>query len=183
MLKYILLGFLNYSPMTGYELKQRIDRSTTHFWHAKLSQIYVTLKMLEEEGSVSSSIHEQQDRPDRRVYTLTPEGKKDFLAWLAEPYHELSPKKETLVLKMFFSAQTDPQLVLSQLTLQLGLHQRQLVYYRKEVSGFIDTYTKQYPQLINDARMWEATRRFGEMYEETYIKWIKEMIGVVNQTT
>ena len=68
MLKYTLLGFLNYAPMTGYELKQRIDLSTSHFWHAKLSQIYITLKSLEEEEYVVSEVHEQQERPDRRVY-------------------------------------------------------------------------------------------------------------------
>ena len=44
MLKYVLLGFLNYTPMTGYELKQFMDESTANFWHAKQSQIYTTLK-------------------------------------------------------------------------------------------------------------------------------------------
>ena len=46
MLKYVLLGFLNYAPQTGYELKQAIDKSTSFFWHAKQSQIYTTLKGL-----------------------------------------------------------------------------------------------------------------------------------------
>ena len=49
MLKYAILGFLSYTPMTGYDIKLRMDRSTSHFWHAKLSQIYTTLKSLEEE--------------------------------------------------------------------------------------------------------------------------------------
>lgn len=167
--------------MTGYELKQRIDRSTTHFWHAKLSQIYITLKALEEAGEVTSLIHEQQERPDRRVYTITLTGRTDFLSWLAEPYMELSPKKETLILKMFFAAQADPKQVLAQLQLQHDLHQKQLAYYRSGVGGFIETYIQQHPQLAKDARMWEATRRFGEMYEEVYLRWIKEMMEEVNQ--
>lgn len=176
MLKYAILGFLTYSPMTGYEIKQRIDRSTAHFWHAKLSQIYITLKSLEDEGWVTSTIQEQQERPDRRIYTITPTGQQGFRTWLAEPYMELSPKKETLILKMFFSAQLDSQTVLTQLQLQLDLHQKQLSSYRQEVVHSIQSAANEFPALEKDARMWEATRRFGEMYEELYVRWIEEMI-------
>ena len=52
MLKFALLGFLNYTPMTGYELEGWINASTGNFWHAELSQIYKTLKQLEKSGEV-----------------------------------------------------------------------------------------------------------------------------------
>ena len=39
MLKFALLGVLNYQSMNGYEIKQFMDSSTGHFWFAKLSQI------------------------------------------------------------------------------------------------------------------------------------------------
>jgi len=42
MLKHAILGFLKYKPSTGYEIKQTMDKSTGHFWHAKQSQIYTT---------------------------------------------------------------------------------------------------------------------------------------------
>ena len=71
MLKYALLGFLNYDNKTGYELKQTMDRSTNHFWHAKQSQIYQTLKKLESDGLVVSHPEHQESRPDRRVYAIT----------------------------------------------------------------------------------------------------------------
>ena len=176
MLKYALLGFLTYGPMTGYELKQRIDRSTAHFWHAKLSQIYVTLKSLEKEGLVLSDVQAQSERPDRRVYTITFEGRMALKTWLEEPYTELSPKKETLVLKMFFAAQMDKSAALAQLLIQLDLHKKQLAYYRQDAMLSIREASNEFPQLTQDARMWEATRRFGEMYEEIYVKWIEEMV-------
>jgi len=43
MLKYVLLGALSYQPLTGYQLKQFIDSTARHFWHAQISQIYRTL--------------------------------------------------------------------------------------------------------------------------------------------
>ena len=181
MLKYALLGFLNYSPMTGYELKQRIDRSTTHFWHAKLSQIYTTLKAMRAADLVSSSIEEQQERPDRRVYSITQAGRVDLQAWLSEPYTGLSPKKETLVLKLFFSAQVDPAAVLNQLRLQRDLHRKQLDYYHREAVQNIRHAEADFPMLAKDAELWEATRRFGELYEDVYVKWIEEMIEQIGR--
>jgi PadR family transcriptional regulator, regulatory protein AphA len=181
MLKYAILGFLRYAPMTGYEIKQRIDSSTSHFWHAKLSQIYVTLKGLEAEGQVVSTLQTQPERPDRRIYALTEAGQSDLQAWLMEPYTELSPKKETLILKMFFSAHLDRQIVLAQLQLQLDLHQKQLTYYREEALKKIHSAAEELPALEADAAMWEATRRFGEMYEAVYVRWIEEMLAEVRQ--
>lgn len=178
MLRYAILGFLRYSPMTGYEIKQRMDRSTTHFWHAKLSQIYVTLKTLEKEGCVTSAIEEQSDRPDKRVYSVTQSGRNQFSDWLQEPYYECSPKKETFVLKMFFAASMSSDQMRTQLQIQLDVHKKQLDYYRHEVLESIKIARDEFPMLQSDARLWEATRRFGEMYEEVYVRWIEEMLAV-----
>ncbi len=179
MLKYTLLGFLNYLPLTGYELKQRMDSSTTHFWHAKLSQIYVTLKALEEEGLVASSVEEQAERPDKRIYTITPAGQGELRRWLAQPETELSPKKETLVLKLFFSAQLDRETILTQLRLQRDLHRQQEAYYRDVSTQVIRQAAADFPMLGKDAVLWEATRRFGEAYEALYGRWLDECIQLI----
>ena len=42
-----LLGFLNCGPQSGSELKQLMDKSTGYVWHAKQSEIYMTLKNME----------------------------------------------------------------------------------------------------------------------------------------
>jgi DNA-binding PadR family transcriptional regulator len=181
MLKFAILGFLSYGPMTGYEIKQRMDRSTVHFWHAKQSQIYTTLKGLEEEGCVESRVEEQTERPDRRVFTLMPEGRRQLQIWLNEPYTECSPRKETLVLKMFFAAQMEPDAALSQLRIQRDIHAKQLAYYVMDTVRSIQQAEEEFPALKQDAVMWEATRRFGEMYEEIYVRWIDEMIQLLSK--
>jgi PadR family transcriptional regulator, regulatory protein AphA len=80
MLRYILLGLLDYKPMTGYELENWISVSAGNFWAAKLSQIYTTLKTLEGEALVSSQIEEQTGKPDKRIYEITEAGRKDLKA-------------------------------------------------------------------------------------------------------
>ncbi len=181
MLKFTLLGFLNYKPMTGYELKQRMDNSTSHFWHAKLSQIYTTLKSLEEDGLVASRMEEQAERPDKRIYTITTQGQVELRQWLSQPEVEISPKKETYILKLFFSASLEPQAILAQLHLQRDLHRQQLSCYQNVSSQMIQQAGQEFPDLSRDAVLWEATRRFGEMYEALYIQWVEETIQLVEQ--
>ena len=137
MLKYALLGLLNYASMSGYELKQNMDVSTSNFWNAKLSQIYTALKSLEEEGWVTSTIHPQEDKPDKRVYTITDEGKRNLQSWLAEPEIEQSQQKHVFLLKLFFAAQLDKEQVLTQLRLQKTLRQRQFDLHQNETRSVI----------------------------------------------
>ncbi len=181
MLKYVLLGFLNYRTATGYELKQALNRSTMHFWHAELSQIYVTLKALESEGFVTSKVQPQEERPDRRVYTITRAGRAALAGWLAQPITELGTKKELLLLKLFFSAQLDKEVLLTQLRLQRDLHQQRYHQIQTEMAAEIQQSAQEYPQLIKDALLWEATRRLGELHEEAYLRWLDETIALVQK--
>jgi DNA-binding PadR family transcriptional regulator len=179
MLKFALLGSLNYQPMSGYDLKQFTDRSTSNFWHAELSQIYVTLKALEKEGLITSSSVQQERRPDRRVYTITENGKGALCTWLSTPLTEIEQYKDTLLLKLFFSASLGKDAILAQLHLQLGLHQELVNQYQNETNQIIAQSVQHAPQLRRDALMWEATRRFGELGEQAYVRWLDETIQII----
>ena len=71
--------------MTGYELKKFFDTSVAHFWNAELSQIYPALKAMESEGLVEMKVEVQDDRPNRKVYSITDSGRRELLEWLAKP--------------------------------------------------------------------------------------------------
>jgi DNA-binding PadR family transcriptional regulator len=179
MLKFALLGALNYQPMSGYDLKQFTDRSTSNFWYAELSQIYVTLKALEKNGLVTSTPTLEEGRRDRRVYTLTENGRQALEAWLKEPFAELNQYKDTLLLKLFFSGNLDKDTLLTQLRLQRGLHQKLIDQYQTETADDIAQTMERAPLLRKHALLWEATRRFGEMTEETYLRWLDETIQMI----
>ena len=133
------------------------------------------MKKLEADGLVRSHVEPQEGRPDRRVYDLTPEGLKDLQDWLAQPLTSIEPRKETLLLKLFFSANIDGEVVLTMLRLQRSLHQAELEKYRTSTRQVIDQFAAS-PKLGGQAMYWEATRRFGEMYEEMYLAWLDETI-------
>lgn len=181
MLKYALLGFLSYNPMSGYELKHLMDSSTSNFWHAELSQIYATLKTLEEKGLVASVIVPQEDKPDRREYTLTAKGLEALDRWLKTPDVEIYPSKEPFLLKLFFSARADKEFILAQLRIQRDLHQALLDEYKSSTVDLIAGIAEQAPHLRKDALLWDATRRSGEILTEAIIRWLDETLEMVSE--
>ena len=49
---HVILGTLGWRPMSGYEIKSVVDKSTRFFWAASYGQIYPELKRLSETGLV-----------------------------------------------------------------------------------------------------------------------------------
>jgi DNA-binding PadR family transcriptional regulator len=178
MLRHALLGFLNLAPMTGYELESWINASTGNFWHAELSQIYKTLKRLEADALVASTVEPQTGKPDKRVYQITPAGAADLHGWLGAPVLEEVEKKDPVLLKIFFSPPGAEAELLTQLRVQLMLHKQKLEHYRLQSPRAMDQFLAGRPDLTARRRMWEATRRHGELYEEMYVRWIEETIQV-----
>jgi PadR family transcriptional regulator AphA len=93
-----LLGLLSMEPMSGYDLKQRIDFSIGNFWRESYGQIYPALRTLEEEGLVSS---QEKGKAGRKVYRLTEGGQERLQQWLTITPRPWVPRHETL-LKLFF---------------------------------------------------------------------------------
>lgn len=177
MIKYILLGFLHYQPMTGYDLKQAIDHSTAHFWHAHHSQIYTILRQMEQAGLVTSQFFYEEGQPNRRVYTITEAGNAELKSWLDQPMLEMPALKEDFLVRVFFSGQREPDKIKTELKLQLELHQQKLETYHAIVD--IEENEKQHPQLKRDAAFWRATLEMGIRYEEMYIGWLKDTLRMV----
>ena len=84
-LDHAILGFLNYHPYSGYDLKKIFDTSVQHFWSADQSQIYRTLNRLTKQGFAEMEKIPQDDRPDRKVYHITEAGRSELLQWLSGP--------------------------------------------------------------------------------------------------
>lgn len=101
-LRYVVLGCLE-EPASGYDLKRSMDRSLSHLWAAESSQIYGTLRAMEKEGLLASSIEKSPRGPDRRVYRRTAKGDAEFAAWL-EGDPELTPERLSVLSQIHFLA-------------------------------------------------------------------------------
>ena len=90
ILKYAILGLLNKTPMTGYDLTKEFNHELANFWYAKHSQIYPELKKLTQEELVTFDIQISGDVLEKKQYSITAKGKQEFMEWLSK--EELLPK-------------------------------------------------------------------------------------------
>ncbi|MFC4114069.1 PadR family transcriptional regulator [Nonomuraea zeae] len=81
-----VLAMLAKEPSHGYGLRARLRQSLGPLGESmNPGQIYVTLSRLEKAGLVVCERADGlPDRPDRKVYALTPAGQERVAAWLAE---------------------------------------------------------------------------------------------------
>lgn len=84
-LREAILGLLAIRPMTGYDLSRSYRRALQQIWYAPLGQVYPTLRKMRRDGLLRVSIKVQRHRPNRKVYSLTAEGRKLLVLWLSQP--------------------------------------------------------------------------------------------------
>jgi DNA-binding PadR family transcriptional regulator len=82
----VVLALLAKEPSHGYDLRARLRQGLGPLGDAmNAGQIYVTLTRLEKAGLVRSEPSPGlPDRPDRKVYELTPAGQQRVADWLTE---------------------------------------------------------------------------------------------------
>ncbi|MHB0976140.1 MAG: PadR family transcriptional regulator [Candidatus Aquicultorales bacterium] len=81
-----LLGLLEQKPRYGYELHAAFEAFVGEDnWEVKPAQVYTTLGRLKERGLVNERAMEQDGGADKRVFTITPAGRKELAEWLAAP--------------------------------------------------------------------------------------------------
>lgn len=70
--------------MHGYALKQILSERASDFAKIKMSNIYYHFEKMEKQGLVKVSHEKEGKRPDRQVYSITPEGEQTFLKLLSD---------------------------------------------------------------------------------------------------
>lgn len=135
-LKYAILGLLNQQAMTGYELMKQFESALCEFWSAKHSQIYPELKRLTEEGHIEYTVEISGTVLEKKLYSITPTGKADFLNWLAQDVDMEATPKDIFRLKLFFSGNLEPKRRLEHLESQLHQHQTRLSHLRHNWQKF-----------------------------------------------
>jgi PadR family transcriptional regulator, regulatory protein AphA len=97
-----LLGLLWDQPRHGYDLYQVSSSELGRVWRVGLSQLYAQLKQLGEAGMVDTEVVPQANRPPRKVYHLTPEGREFFMDWLHQPTPYLRTMRVDLLMRLYF---------------------------------------------------------------------------------
>lgn len=168
-LKHALLVLLEREPGSGYDLVQRFKSGIGNFWNAKHQQVYQELKKLNDEKLVNFQVKAQSERPDKKVYRITPAGRKALKAWLQEPVKP-SRVNDALLVKVFGAQLAEPKAMLAELDRHLELHQRRLADYQEMEQPYFqaDEATQR------KYRLPYLTLRRGIRNEQGWIEWLTE---------
>jgi PadR family transcriptional regulator AphA len=170
-LDYAILGFLNYGSRTGYDLKRMFDSSVQHFWPAQQSQIYQTLAGLEKKGCATVELVPQVDRPSRKVYSITEEGKRKLRHWLSESQAE-RPVRAPFLIQLFFAGELKDAEILEVLEGKAREIRHLLAAYEGPVSQ--PTFAKDMPK--REQFFWYLTLDFGIESARFSLHWIEGVI-------
>lgn len=175
-LEYAILGFLTYQPSTGYDLKKKFDSSVRHFWSADQSQIYRTLAKLTGEGLAEVERFEQVDRPDRKIYHITPAGRAAFQQWLYGPLQTQDPKIGALV-QVFFSGSLSDEEVLQRFQMAAEMFRTILAVY-ETIPDQIEAFKRQVPS-PREHYFWMLTLDMGLRSVRAELEWAESVIAAI----
>lgn len=171
MIEYILLGFLMYGEMTGYDLKQCMSNSTSNFYDTSFGSIYPALKRLETADFVSMRTDLSGSRT-RKLYCILPAGREHFLVWMESPMEILKRSIDTEpLIRVFFLSLIEPEKA------------------KTMISGFRELVTNEQEHLkaigphvaaVAD-RFQLATLHFGVGYYQYLATWLDRILEMLEQ--
>ena len=177
-LSHAILGFLDYQPMSGYDLKKYFDQSVAHFWSATQSHIYKSLENLENDGLVESQIIQQEGKPNRKQYRITEAGKSELRRWVSTPL-PVEAKREAWLIQVFFAHAVDNEEI-------AGLFENRIERLRASLAACtlaqknIDENSNQ-GELKRLQSLWQLTLDYGIDYYQNEINWLEKTLPVVRR--
>ena len=170
---YAILGLLTWGEMSGYDLGKLIEGSIAHFFFKPAkSQIYAELRRLVAEGFATEREVAQDSRPDKRLYAVTPKGRRALRRWLDGS--EAGPEvfRSPLCLKVFLGAQMDRETLAAQVKAALCEAQESLAGFlgnEREIAGRPEFF---YPNFVLQR---------GIAHERATIRWASDVLEALER--
>lgn len=177
-LSHAILGFLQYTPMSGYDLKKHFDGSIAHFWSATQSHIYRALENLESDGLVTSQLILQEGKPNRKQYQITGTGQTELRDWLATPLPAEGPRAAWLIQVFFAHHLTNEEIA--------NLFEKRIEYLRAHLSkcqlaqNTIDENARRVG-VKRVQSLWQLTLDYGIDHYHNEIAWLEKTLPVVQK--
>ncbi|KPQ37422.1 MAG: putative transcriptional regulator [Phormidesmis priestleyi Ana] len=174
-LPYAILAALMNQPCSGYDLVKRFNKSVECFWSASHQQIYKALAKLEADEHIGSEVIEQENRPNKKFYTVTEAGRQHLQQWVGEP-GDIAMLKSDLLIKLSVGHMVPTETLLQMLQSYYEQHKEKLKIYQ--------AITKQYVQLPERSREDQfqvLVLRAGIRQQLAWIAWCEEALGFLGQ--
>lgn len=171
--QFAILGMLSLSPMSGYEIRRAMEKSTNHFWKESDGQLYPTLEKLVKEGKINRQQVRQHGARKSHIYELTPDGQQILLEWLMDPGYVISVRSE-FMLKIFFGGNVAPD-AMKHLIESFYFQQKQQLQILEQAKS--DLCEKD-PALKKHIPYWKLCIRFADLRIRANMQWCEEILAV-----
>jgi len=112
----MLLGMLIRQPMHGYELVDQLGGPYMSVWvRMGRASVYYALNRLARAGFVSRHSERHGGKPERTVYSITDEGRREFYSEVEVALGELPESMEAFDIALYYSDQLEPSIARSRL--------------------------------------------------------------------
>ncbi|MGC4932508.1 PadR family transcriptional regulator [Gordonia sp. DT30] len=175
-LEHAIMVSLSERPGTGYEISRQFDRSIGHFWSATHQQIYRTLRKLHADGLVGYEPIVQDGRPDKKVYSLSEDGREALRRWVATPT-PIQQLRDDLGVKIRAAERSTLPDLIAELERHRGLHVERLDLYRSfEKTDYPD------PERLTGRKLHQyLVLRGGVRIEEGFVDWCDEVLAALTR--
>lgn len=179
-LRHAVLAALIEGDASGYELSKRFDVSVANFWSATSQQLYRELEALERDGLLRGRVVEQRRRPNKRVFTLTAEGRAELHAFIRQATRPTAIRDDLLV-KLQAADATDLDAVRAALEERLDHAGRKLALYEQLRDGLLDGRSES--TYLRDAERVGPylTLMGGRMFEQQNIAWCTIVLAALDR--
>lgn len=173
MTDYLLLGLLSHEPMTGYEMKRRLDTTLALFWNASYGSIYPTLAQLEQEEKIIGK-ETSVNKRNRITYEITKAGEDYLKEWLHEPPERDEIRYETL-LKLFFGGNVGTERNLCHIADMRKRMEQELPYLKESVRQLEAADGEE------AHKYYRLTALFGVKFYEASLAWCEEAEKILKE--
>ncbi len=182
-IEYAILGLLSSRPLTGYDIKKMFEGSAMLYWSGNNNQIYTTLVKLHEKELISREIELQEDRPPRKIYTITAKGQDELKKWLfSEP--ETPQLKHSFLVQLAWADQLSPgeldallERYEAEMQIQLSMLQVQAQQGNVSAAGtpreaYLNAAQARTPR---EAVLWELIQENWSSFYQHELEWVRRL--------
>ena len=109
--RYFILGLLAEQPMSGYDIKLFLKSLDWLVASPSFGSVYPTLHALLDDALVTVNVIQNNDKPARKIYTITEAGRRDLRAWIKQPIESDVSLKTFLMRLMLAGSLSQEELV------------------------------------------------------------------------
>jgi DNA-binding PadR family transcriptional regulator len=124
-IRHAILGVLKRGPMHGYQVASELERLIAGGRYNS-AQIYHGLRWLNGRGFAVAESPEPGVFRDRRPFSITAAGRREFDRWLREPIAPARPLRDDAVIKLVFLCGDNPEQLIRALERLQRQHLRRL---------------------------------------------------------